>query len=262
MRQTLFFSLLTLMTLFYGCGQIEDVTATGSIEYENGNYDPNQNNTCYSDYENSAGCFGNSQYFGNEKATSGIWSIYTSSNNYLEYDDKYLYSVQLMSDGSLKKRDGTKNYYYRYSEVWGVNNEGSILTIDPTTSYTITASRTGSCYTVSSSGQSYRMCNESLIDSASQNSSGYYGADLKFGNNDLYGNYSVVGSWSIDGTTITLNADGTTSTGYEWGLSQDAKVITIDGISYMVYIYPDNGCIETYEMSGDYPTEPKTLCRL
>ena len=106
------------------------------------------------------------------------------------------------------------------------------------------------------------MCNESLISDASQNSSGYYGSSLSFGNNDLYGDYTVVGTWTIDGTSITLSEDGSTSTGGEWGLSQDSKVIVIDGISYMVNTYPDNGCIETYEMSGDYATEPRTLCKL
>ena len=254
------FFVFFLLLLFNGCGKIEE-SESGKIEYENEDYDPSQNNTCYDDYANSAGCFGNDQYFGNEEITSGIWSVYTKSNNYLEYNDKYQISYQFMSDGSIKQRNGTRSYYYNYTDVWGVNNEGSTLSLYPTTSYSITASRTEGCYSVTSSEGSYRLCNEPLISDALQNDSGYYGTDLTFGNNDEYGNYTAAGIWSIDGTNVTLDANGSTSNDGKWGLSQDGKMITIDGTSYLVNTYPDNNCIETYEMSGDYPTDPRILCK-
>jgi hypothetical protein len=261
MQIKLFFLTLSLLLVITGCGKIEEESASGTIEYENENYAPNQTNTCYDDYANSAGCFGSKQYFGDEEITNGIWSVYTKSNNYLEYYDKYQISYQFMSDGSIKQRSGSRFYYYNYTDVWGVNDDGSALNLHPTTSYTISASRTGGCYTVTSGENTYRMCNEPLISDAAQNSAGYYGADVSFGNNDVYGNYTASGSWRIDDRSVTLDANGSTSTGGEWGLSQDAKMISIDGISYLINTYPDNNCIETYEMSGDYPTEPRTLCK-
>ncbi len=254
-------SFILLLAFFWGCGPVEEIDS-GTVEYENEDYEPNQNNICYDNYENAAGCFGTKQYFGDEEVTEGIWSVYSKSNNYLEYYDKYQYSYQFFSDGSLKQRVDTKNYYYSQTDVWGINTDGSVLTVHPTTGFTITASRSGSCYTVTSSSDTYRMCNEPFISGASQNDSGYYGSNLSFGNNVQYGDYTVVGTWTIDSVEIELDENGSTSNGGEWGLSQDAKVITIDGISYLVNKYPDDGCIDTYEMNGDYATNPAKLCKL
>lgn len=264
MRLKLFFLSIALLGIFSGCGKIEEETDQGTAEIENENYDPGQNNTCYSNFENSAGCFGDDQYFGDEIVTDGYWSIYAQSDNYILYYDTYQYGYQFESDGSVKMRLETQEYTYSSIRLWGVNNEGSALIVDPDASFRIASKVIGtSCYkATNTSGQTIKICNESAVDTATaQNASGYYGSALRFGNY-AYGDYTVAGDWNIDGTTVTLNEDGTTSNSGEWGLSADSKKLTIDNIVYLVYRYPDNSCLETFVMQGDSKTDRKTLCKL
>jgi len=262
MQIKLFLLSLTFLLIFSGCGQIEDESA-GTIEYENENYESNQNNTCYSDQENSAGCFGEKQKFGDEYIDNGVWSLYGKSDNYILYYDKYILGYQLISDGTVKQRKDTQAYYFSAVMAWGVNNDGSKLTINPVNSFTITSKLTGSCYKVTATnGDTYRMCNEDTIDdNTASNSSGYYGSELKFGNN-TYGDYTVVGSWNINGASIDLDENGTTSTGGEWGLSSDAKRLSVDGIDYLAYRYPDNDNLEVFIMQGDYAIDKVILEKL
>lgn len=262
MKKILLLLPIVFLLIFNGCGKIEDTTA-GSIEYENTNYDPAQNNTCFDNYANSAGCFGTNQYFGDERVDNGVWSLYGKSDNYKQYYDKYILGYQLESDGTVRQRKDTQAYYFSAVMAWGVNNDGSELSIDPVNSFTIISKLTGSCYKVKASDENtYRMCNEDTIDeNTASNSSGYYGSDLKFGNN-TYGNYTVIGTWSIDGVTVELAEDGTTSTGGEWGLSSDAKRLSVDGVDYLVYRYPDDNNLEVFVMQGDYAVDKVMLEKL
>ncbi|MEA1921001.1 MAG: hypothetical protein U9N52_14275 [Campylobacterota bacterium] len=262
MKRMLLLVPIVFLLLFNGCGKIEDETA-GSIEFENENYEPSQNNTCFSDQENSAGCFGTSQFFGDERVYEGYWSLYGKSDNYKLYYDKYLFGYDLLSDGTLKQRLDTQGYYFNVIKVWGLNNDGSKLTIHPSESYTISSKLTGSCYKVSAANaETYRMCQEDAIsEDTLSNDAGYYGSDLKFGNN-TYGDYEVVGQWTVNGVTVELFAEGNTSNGTNWGLSSDSKRITIDGVNYLAYRYPDNSCIETLIMQGDFATDKVMLCKL
>jgi len=264
MQTKLFLLSLTLLLIFTGCEKIEEDELQGTAEVENESYEANQNNTCYSNFENTAGCFGSDQRFGDELISEGFWSVYSQSDNYILYYDTYQYGYQFDDDGSVKMRRERQNYTYSSLSMWGVNTDGSKLTIHPDESFTISSKIIGSaCYkvTVTSSSETLKICNESALSGESQNSSGYYGETLKFGNY-VYGDFNVVGDWEIDGITFSLEANGTTSNGGEWGLSSDAKLITIDNIVYLVYKYPDNSCIETFIMEGDDKTERKTLCKL
>jgi len=258
MKTTITLAAVTVL-LFIGCGQLED-TESGTIEYENVNYDPAKNNTCFSNRENSAGCFGDDQYFGEHRVYEGFWSIYGKSDNYKNYYDKYLYGYDFQSDGTLKKRETTQNYYYSPLQVWGVNTDGSELTIDPGVTYKIVSRFTNDCYKVNVAEKEYKICHEESVDTTQKNASGYYGETIAFGNYD-YGRYTVAGSWSIDGVSVELTASGKTSNGGEWGVSEDGKLLFIDDNAYLAYRYPDNGCIETFLMRGDFALDKKMLCK-
>jgi hypothetical protein len=253
--------ILTLLVIFSGCGKIEDDSA-GTVEYENDTYEPSKNNTCYSDRENSAGCFGSDQFFGENRVSDGFWSVYGKSDNYKNYFDKYLFGFVFDSDGTLKQRQNTLEYYYSAIKVWGVNQDGSILNIDPGSTYKIKSQFTNFCYRVDIDSKEYKICFEEGIDtSMPSNASGYYGDNIAYGNYD-YGNLDIVGKWSIDDVEVELFSDGNTSNGGIWGVSEDRKRITIDSNSYLVSRFPDNGCIVTFLMLNNYAEDKKTLCKL
>ncbi len=264
MRTHLILSFL-MLTILVGCGALEE-TEQGVEDVVDENYDPNQNNTCYSNFQNSAGCFGDDQYFGDNLINTGYWSVYGKSNNYILYYDTYRYGYQFDTDGSVRARKTGQEYLYSSTSLWGVNNDGTKLTIDPDETFSSPKRVSGTdCYEVTSSASSQKLkiCHEEPIDTTLQNTSGYYGSDLEFGNYDYSdsGSITVDGNWSVGGTTLTLSADGSTSSGGEWGLSHDGKLITINAKTYLVYQYSGSDCISTFLMIGDNKSERVELCK-
>lgn len=254
-----------ILALLSGCGAIEE-TEQGIEDVVDDNYNPNQNNTCYSNFENSAGCFGDDQYFGDNLVAEGYWSVYGKSNNNILYYDTYRYGYQFDNDGSVRARRLGQEYIYSSTSLWGVNKDGTKLTIEPDETFSNPKRITDTdCYEVTSSvsSQKLKICHENPIDTALQNGSGYYGGALKFGNYDYAdsGSITVEGNWSIGGTVVTLKADGSTSLGGSWGLSRDGKLITVNAQTYLVYQYPGDDCITTFLMDGDNKTERVVLCK-
>jgi len=262
MKKILLLLPIVLLLVFSGCGKIEDETS-GTTESSYDNYTPSANNQCASDQQNSAGCFGNEPFFAENQVDLGYWSLYKKSDNYKNYYNQYFKSYQFISDGSVKKRFESEGYYRIDGSLWGVNDAADTINLDSGESFKLTGRRYSGtdCYDVTHNNTTYKMCAESAIDTSNVNSAGYFGESLSFGNYN-FGNYKAVGSWSIDNDTVTLNSDGSTSNNGEWGLSKDAKVITIDAISYIVNRYPDNDCIDTYTLISNTKQDTVRLCKL
>ncbi len=252
---------LIFLVIFSGCEKIEDETA-GTTESTIDNYEPNANNQCATDQQNTQGCFGNDPYFADNQVDIGYWSLYKKSNNNKNYYDMYYKSYQFFSDGSLKKRAEDEGSFRRDGSLWGVNDAANRISIDNGESFTLTGKRyTGTdCYDVTHQNATYKMCAESAIDESQKNASGYFGEKVYFGNYN-YGNYKAEGNWTIADISVNLKSDGSTSNNGEWGVSADGKVISIDSISYIINKYPDNNCIDTYTLVDNFKQDSVRLCK-
>ncbi len=263
MQIKLLISSLTFLLILSGCGKIEDEELAGTAQVSYDNYTPASNNQCATDLQNSAGCFGNEPFFAENQVDKGYWALYKKSDNYKRYYNVYYKSYQFRSDGSVKKRFESEGMYRIDGTLWGVNDKADTLSLDNGESFVLTGRRySGSdCYDVTHNDATYKMCSEASVDETKQNSAGYFGENINFGNYN-FGDIRVAGEWSIGEAKVTLYSEGNTSNGGEWGVSSDAKVITIDSISYIANRYPDNGCIDTYTLVFNTKQENVRLCKL
>jgi len=271
MYQTLFFACAALLVLA-GCGRI-DTTIDGSTVDE----PTTKAYNCKSDSDtNSYGCYGSDKLFHSEKITEGIWSVYTKSNtsevDNTPFYDRYQYGYDFLSDGSAEKQEKTDGYIL-YRE-WGVNDAGTGITVSEDGAFTYKAVFSGEdCFEVLNGSETLKLCHESYVDQTNPpNAMGYYGPNVRFGNRKSF-DFEAVGEWRISGYgnndadvfSVTLDENGTTSSGGEWGVSKDGKVIGIDGVRYLVYQYLDESsgkCIAAFEMSGYYISAMKwKLCK-
>jgi len=250
-----------------GCGLTKD---------EDVNNDDNTNETlqpiatnCADNVENSYGCYGPTKTFGVGALTiiDGGWSIYTMStlpvSTQSRYFDTYKYGYEFLDNGTVFKRDATGTNIL----TWGVNSKGDALTISGDGTYTYKGRFNDvDCFEVTNEliDESIKMCNESSVVMTQENSAGYYGEDVVLGNY-THGRYFATGTWKVISDqifTVTLDANGTTSNGAEWGVRKDGKSITIDDKSYLIYKYPKSEyCMDAFELHGDVITSQTwTLC--
>ncbi len=259
MKTQLFLLTTAFILLFSGCGQIEDDIVT-EVSYDN--YTPPSNNQCSPDNANSQGCFGNEPFFGDNQVDSGYWVLYKESNNYDDYYDMYFKSYQFTSKGAVVIRNEDEGNYKYTSNLWGVNSDADTIAMDSGEALKYDGTKYGGdCYKITYENATYKMCHEDAIEGSQKNSAGYYGDEVKFGNY-IQGDYEVAGTWSIDGVSFSLDSNGSTSTGGKWGVSLDAKSITIDAMTYLVDKYPGESCIDTYIIENNYKISPTTLCKL
>lgn len=265
---------IAIVGLFAGCGRVDDAVQDGSTIDQPSVPAAN----CIGLNVNSYGCYGEESVFNGKKIVQGVWSVYTQSNvenigNVIFYD-RYKRGLDFRSDGSVFMREKTDDFQYFLE--WGVNDDGTKLTLSDGTTYTYQAvfSNDADCFKVlRSDGLAVKLCTESFVAYDGKNSSGYYGSNVTFGNLTHY-YFNAVGSWRIapydstnsaSATTVTLDANGSTSTGGEWGVSADGKVMGIDGIRYLVYQFlksPEDNCIAVFELSGGQITQTTwKLCK-
>jgi hypothetical protein len=258
-------SLLSVAVLVgvVGCGKIDQPSSDSSVVVE-----PTvpAYNCKYDTPTNSYGCYSSSVVFHNETVVKGLWSVYTQSNSNrtdgVVFYDRYLYGFDFFEDGSAGKQLQTDGYTY-YRE-WGVNDEGSSITVstDGTYAYKATFSSDQQCFEVANGGDTLKFCHESYENSgANLSPTGlYYGAAVRFGNRTDY-NFLVPGNWSISGygdnnapeVALQLDENGTVASGGEWGVSGDGKLMEIDGVRYLVYQYLEplsDQCIAVFELYG------------
>lgn len=253
----------TGFTLFLiaGCGRVEEVQDGSTIDQPS---TPAAN--CIGLSENTYGCYGADTVFHGLKVVEGVWSVYTQSNvenigNNIFYD-RYQRGYEFRDDGSAFMREQTQGY--SYFREWGVNDDGTLLKLSDGKSYTYQAvfANDSNCLEVTREDKSsVKLCHEAYVDYAGENEAGYYGANVTFGNLTHY-YIDAVGTWNIapydssnsgDESTVTLDANGTTSNGGEWGVSKDGKVMTIDGVSYLTYQFlspASDQCIAVFELAG------------
>jgi hypothetical protein len=229
---------------------------------------------------NDYGCYSNDVLFHNEVVVDGIWSIYTQSNTNrtdgVIFYDRYQYGYEFEGNygtaGKQEKTDG-----YTLDREWGVNDAGDEIAVGSHSgsdegSYTDTKEVfSDDCLKVINNSVTLKMCHEDFVDTSYANSTGYYGENVRFGNRTDY-NFIAVGSWTISGydatpaVPVTLDANGITGSGGEWGVSADGKVIGIDGVRYLVYQYldvPEDNCIAVFELSDGVTTSVKwKLCKI
>jgi len=263
MKTELFLLSLTLLLALGGCGQIEEDEGAGSPEYS---YDDNQqvsSNQCTAYQQNSAGCFGNEPMFRYNRIDIGFWALYKKSDNNKQYYDRYYKSYEFLSDGSVKQRSQSGVAYSADGSLWGASDDGNTINIDTGEKLVYNNKRygDGDCYDITYQSNDYKLCAEAAMDTTLQNAAGYYGENIAFGNYSR-GELSCVGEWDINGQHVTLSSDGNTSNGGIWGVSEDGKVITIDGYSYIVNKYPDNDCIDTYTILYYAKSDSVRLCKL
>jgi len=263
---------LSALVILGGCGRVKDTSDANTVEEPTV---PAYN--CYtSSPTNGYGeCYNATALFHSAKVTEGIWSLYSQSNTNRTdgtvFYDRYQHGYVFSSDGSAGKQNKTDGYTI-YRE-WGIDDAGSVLTLSSDGSYTYKAVFSGqNCFLVTNNEDTYKMCHESYVDQSQSNSAGYYGSNVQFGNLNDY-NFYAVGTWSVAGydnntagaTTVTLDANGTTSNGGIWGISADGKVMEIDGVRYLAYQYLEpfsSRCIAVFEMAGGIATSLKwQLCK-
>lgn len=270
-----YISLILIPLLFItGCG-VTDVENDTAVDED---YTAREDNCNPDTYINTLGCFGNTAEFGeNERITEGFWNLYAKrgdeSENKIANYDTYLFGYQFTADGLVKRREATINYLYGVKE-WGVDEAGNVLAVTLDGTYTISTrfDNNTACYEVKSSylGETLKLCHESAVDTQNSNAYGYYGENIKFGNYS-FGNYTAAASWTVSEygsstasivvlATHQLLADGTTNNGGMWGVSEDGKVLTINGVSYLPFKYPDTNCVVAFEFDGGAETKLVNLC--
>jgi len=263
--------ILIFLTLFL-------MTGCGLTKEEDVNNDDNTNETlkpiatnCVDDVENAYGCYGPVKTFGVGALTiaDGVWSIYTMStlpvSTQSRYFDIFKYGYEFLDNGTVFKYDATGTNLLS----WGVSPTGDAVTISGEGTYTyIGRFNDNNCFEVSNEqiDESIKMCQEYEVDQSHQNSAGFYGENVEFGNY-THGDYLAVGEWQIIGdqaTTVTLDKNGTTSNGGEWGVSEFGKRIIVDDTSYLIYKYPKSeSCLETFELLGESITSQTwKFCKL
>ncbi len=258
-------SLALTLLLFSGCEPIEEESDT-TVDTA---YKPNAVNTCNLSEETTLGCFGFGLEFGdNEKLDEGYWSLYAKRDKNLQYYDTYLFSYQFSGNGYTRTLNKPQEYYV---VSWGIDRDGTKITTDleGTITYTGIFGSDTSCYKVKHSAfgsEELKMCHDSKVGKT-ENTLGYYGNDIKFGNY-TYGNYAVVGTWEVrdygDSGTVTaytLDANGTVEGGGNWGVSEDGKVLHVKEASYLVNQYLDNNCLVCFNTKGSRTT-PLQLCKV
>ncbi len=264
---------LIFLTLFLmnGCGLTKDQDVNNDDKI-NEDLQPIATN-CADNVENAYGCYGPTKTFGVGALTiiNGGWSIYAMStlpvSTQSRYFDVYKYGYEFLDDGIVYKYDATGITVL----TWGVSSKGDAITISEEGTYKYVGRFNDvSCFEVSNEliDESIKMCNEGSVDLSHKNDAGYYfGQDVTFGNY-THGDYIVVGDWQVISDqiteTVTLDSNGTTSNGAEWGVRKDGKSIMIDDKSYLVYKYPrSESCIDTFELSGNIITASQIkLCKV
>lgn len=271
---------LFAVLLLGGCGSTikdgEQDSSLGSTNDENKdeNYTPNANNPATDDSTNNLGSIGASSQLGEEYVTSGVWSLYSDREEEDEFTT-YLRGFRFLADGSVKIQEQSVGYREGIY-AWGVNEDGSKITISPDYEYEILSrfESNRDCYEVGylESGERAKLCNESYINAdAAMNSLGYYGSEVYYGNY-AYGHNSAVGEWGItqvvdgDATGISvqvvLQSSGVSSSGQTWGVSGDGKILRIGSSSYLVYKYDYGNSQRCYLSFGFDGYNPNGLFRL
>ena len=275
MRIINYVTAFSIVLLFLGCGKIEDQTQDDNtvVEETVNAYNCSNSGTPQNEY----GCYDSDVTFKGETMTKGVWSVYTQSNinrtdNTVFYD-RYQYGFVFSAQGSAGKQEKTDGYIL-YRE-WGVDGEGVSFTLSEEGTYSYSDSFVGQdCFKVTNTNEAntLKLCHESFVNQDFENATGYYGTDVTFGNLNNY-DFTVVGTWTVAGydsnsagsASVTLDANGTTSNGGEWGVSEDGKVIGIDGVRYLAYQYlePKSAqCIAVFELSGGLASSVKwKLCK-
>lgn len=263
---------LSVVLLLSGC-RTEEVEDGATIDQD---AVPAAN--CVSLSENAYGCYGSDSVFNGKTVVDGVWSLYTQSNvenvGNNTFFDRYKRGYTFRDDGSVFMREQTADFIY--FREWGIDDDGVKITLSDGATYTYKAvfANDSDCFQVTQEdGTDAKLCSEVFVDSDGENGSGFFGANVTFGNLTHY-YFDAVGTWTISPydssntgatLTVTLQADGTTTDSGEWGVSEDGKVMTIDGVSYLTYQYLDSSgsdCIATFELSGGVITSTTwKLCR-
>jgi len=259
---TFFLGALLSMTVT-GCGRVTDTTNESSTVDQT--FPPAGNDK--SEYQNEGlGWYSDDAVFAGQKIVEGVWSVYKRTDyaqGSTEFYDLYDRGYDFRGYGEAFIRFQTKAF--SNSAQWGVDADGTKLALSDYYAYIYKSvfSNDDHCFNVLQNSVTVRFCHEAFVDANTSNSAGYYGANVKFGNRTNY-NFTAVGQWEISpfeggqGSTVTLDADGSTSGGGEWGESRDGKVMTIDGTSYLVFRYltpPDDNCIAVYELADNDITD-------
>jgi hypothetical protein len=258
-------TLLLLAILFSACEQVDESTDTST----NNSFNPNATNSCDQSEESTLGCFGEDLEFGdNEILDEGYWSLYAKRDNNLNYYDTYLFSYEFGANGYAQTLNKAQEFYVL---AWGINTEGSKITIDHegTITYKSIFTSDEHCYEISHSAYSetLKICHDDAVDMSHYNEGlGYYSETVSFGNY-TYGDYTAAGTWVVSeyGTSTTqsshtLNADGTTALSGKWGVSEDGKVLHVDNASYLISKYLNNGCLLCFDTQSSMTT-PLQLCK-
>ncbi len=261
-----------MLIVMAGCGRVEEVQDSSTIDQPS---TPAAN--CIGLSENTYGCYGSDMVFHGLKIVEGVWSVYTQSNvenigNNIFYD-RYQRGYEFRDNGSVIIREQGDSSV----REWGVNDDGTLLKLSNGKNYTYKAvfSNDSDCLEVTREDKStVKLCHEAFVDYAGENEAGYYGANVTFGNLTHY-YIDAAGTWKIapydssnsgDESTVTLDANGTTSNGGEWGVSLDGKVMTVDGVSYLTYQFlspSSDQCIAVFELRayGGITSTTWKLCK-
>ncbi len=257
--------LIGLLFLVNSCG-IKEVEGTDESTQDEQKQDAYN---CSDDVRNSYGCYGSDKEFSEKMIVGGIWSVYKRSNigaSANVFYDRYQLSYNFKSDGSGFKQEASGSY----SDLneWGVNDKGDELKVSDgnTITYKKQFVNEANCFEVTIGSTTHKFCKESL-QAGSSNSAGLYGASVVLGYLSNY-SFSVAGVWDIideDGSIerVTLNENGTTNSGGVWGVSADAKIISIDAKAYLTHQYlEDSSCIKMIELQGlSLSGVTKKLCK-